>query len=276
MFLPEPKGRVVRQGRGACGVTGLRTRRGTAFGADLAPGRRKPRSGQRQGVPRRMDSREFLAGTRRVRRFVPRGSDRGLRVRGGLIRRPEGLRRGIYERIAHVSARRWTTRCTPSPARSDLAGPAQSSAIGAAQRPCTAQTGKRRCVLGERSVRRGLHNAERFEESVLPASGADRVPAFRAGDGRERAASCNVQNAPAKERPREASFMRAASAELSALCLPTGVGARFSGKACFVFAGRRFCRMFGRFFVRSSAPRFRRCLPSLRAAAGKAAFQTVT
>lgn len=64
----------------------------------------------------------------------------------------------------------------------------------------------------------------------LPQVPPHRAPAFRAGDGRERAASCNVQNAPAKGRPRESSFVRAASAEMSALCLPTCVGARFSGK----------------------------------------------
>lgn len=142
------------------GVTGPLTRKETASGVDLR------RGGESLGAAnaRAFCSGwtrvgKFRAGTRRVRRFVPRGSVRELRVRGGRIRMPEGPRRGIHERIAHVSARRWTTRCTPSPARSDLTGPAQSSAIGAAQRLCTAQTGKRRAFSGERFAGRGLHNA---------------------------------------------------------------------------------------------------------------------
>lgn len=225
-----------------------------------------------------MDSREFLAGTRRVRRFVPRGSVRELRVRGGRITgclrarvgaSTSGLRtfrRGVGQR----AVRRLRLAA-------DLTGPARSSAIGAAWRPCTAQTGKRRAFSGERSVRRRLHNAERFEESVLPAAGsAASRPGFR---GRRRAGARSIVQR--SERSRERAAPRGALSEggfrraLRPL-FADGRRCKIFRQACLVFAGRRFCRIFGRFFVRSSAPRFRRRLPSLRAAAGSAAFQTVT
>lgn len=196
-----------------------------------------------------MDSREFLAGTRRVRRFVPRGSVRELRVRGGLIRSLRARVGASMSGLPHVSARRRTTRCAPSPARSDL------PALRPGARPLAQLGGPARrrrendarfLASASRDVGFTTQSASR-KAFCLPQVPPHRVPAFRAGDGRESTASCNVQNAPAKGRPRESPFMRAAFAELSALCLPTGVGARFSGKACLVFAGRRFCRMFGRF-----------------------------
>lgn len=232
-------------------MTGPRTRgRGTASGAELAPGRRKPRSGQRQGVPRRMDSREFLVGTRRVRRFVPRGSVRELRVRGGLIRRPEGPRRGIYERIAsRFGAALDNARCVVSGSRLIClrfrpgARPlAQLAALHGADGKTTRVF--RRTLRGTWSSQRGALRGKRFAcrsfcRRVLRLSWQE-----TGGRAQHRA---TFSPPPAKGRPRESSFMRAAFAELSALCLPTGVGARFSGKTCLVFAGRRFCRMFGRF-----------------------------
>lgn len=107
---------------------------------------------------------------------------------------------------------------------------------------------ERRAFSGERFAERGLHNAERFEESVLPAAGsAASRPGFW---GRRRAGVRSIVQRSERSRERAAPrgpFVRAAFADFSALCLPTGLGARFSGKACLVFAGRRFCRMFGRF-----------------------------
>ena len=136
---------------------------------------------------------------------------------------------------------------------------------------------ERRAFSGERFAGRGLHNAERFEESVLPAAGsAASRPGFQ---GRRRAGARSIVQRSERSRERAA---------------PRGVfhegGFRRAVRPLFADGRRR--KIFRQslpclrrspllpnvrpFFVRSSAPRFRRRLPSLRAAVDSAAFQTVT
>lgn len=196
-----------------------------------------------------MDSRAFLVGTRCVRRFMPRGCVRERRVWGGRIRRPEGPRRGDLSQGDCVTFRRSVGQCAVRRLRLALTSLRSGPELGLWRSSAAlhGQTEKRRAFSGERFARRRLHNAERFEQSVLPAQVPLIAPRLSRSETRGSAALRKVQNAPTKGRPREASFPRASSAELSALCLPTGVGATCSGKTCLVFAGRRLCRMFGRF-----------------------------
>lgn len=150
-----------------------------------------------------MDSREFLVGSRRVRRFVPRGSVRELRVRGGLIRRPEGpesghpradcvtFRRGVGPR----AVRRLRLALTCLRFGLELGLWHSSAALHGADV-------ERRAFPGERFAERGLHNAERFEESVLPAAGsAASRPGFQ---GRRRAGARSIVQRSERSRERAA------------------------------------------------------------------------
>ena len=149
-----------------------------------------------------MDSREFLVGTRRVRRFVPRGSAREFRVWGGRIRRPEGPRRGIYERIAprfgaaldnalHAVANSLLTAFPGSL----LATRRKVAALHGADGKTTRIFRRtfRATWASQRGALRGKRFAcRRFRRIALRLSGQETGGS---------AASCNVQNAPAKGRP---------------------------------------------------------------------------
>lgn len=226
-----------------------------------------------------MDSREFLVGSRRVRRFVPRGSVRGLRVWGGLIRRPEGPASG-HLRADCVAFRRGVgqraVRCLRLAA--DLpALPARSSAFGTAGGPARRrrENDARFPANASRDVVFTTRSASR-KAFCLPQLLPESASAFMAGDGRESAASCNVQP-PSRERaaPRvvfhEGGFRRALRPLFA-----DGRRRKIFRQNLPCLRRSPFLPNVRPFFVRSSAPRFRRRLPSLRAAVGKAAFQTVT
>ena len=233
----SPMERVARQGRGA------RTRgKGTASGADFVPGRRKPRSGHLRAV-RAGWTRvgEFLAERGASGASRPRGSVRELRVWGGRIRWVEGPRRGIRAGADCVTFRRGVGQRAVRRLR---------LAVDVVFRP-----GARPLAQLGGPARRRRENDARFPASTSRDAGfttrsalskafcLPQVRPHRARlsrpETRGSAALRKVQNAPAKGQPRESSFPRTASAELSALCLPTGVGATCSGKTCLVCAGRR-------------------------------------
>ena len=235
----EPHGaRLQRQGRGA------RTRgKGTASGADFVPGRRKPRSGHLRAVRRRMDSRRRVpCGTRRVRRFSVRVAASGNSESGAVASGGSRVRVGVsaLERIAsRFGAALDNARCAVSDSLLTSFSQARSSAFGAARRPCTAQTGKRRAFSGEHFARRRLHNAERFEQSVLPAAGsAASRPAFEAGDARKRRIAQGSERSRERAAPRvvfpEDGFRRAVRPLFA-----DGRRRNMSGKTCLVCAGRR-------------------------------------
>ena len=192
----------------------------------------------------------------------------------------EGLRACVgasTSGLRHVSARRWTTRCAPSPARSDLPafrpGARPLAQLGGPARRRRGTTCIfRRTLRGTWSSQRGALRGKRFACRRFRRIASRLLGQETGGSAQHRA---TFRTLPRKGGPAR-SFREGGFRRFLRPLFADGPRRKIFRQSLPCLCRSPLLPNVRPFFVRSSAPRFRRRLPSLRAAVDSAAFQTVT